>query len=170
MKVMLVPQSEHEKMVSNIKIEPKKLYDMALDIIQPLWQASPSLLDSLRFVYKPANPASGEFEFFQDGLDIEESTTRITINLARIRTYRDLVYTLYHEWRHAGQFLQFGKARFFHYVKAAEIQEYYTDCLIERDADAFAFKREDRLTYKNFVINKNVPYSIFLTRKKAQSF
>lgn len=161
MNVKLVSESDFGSMRRGVKIEPKKLYDMSLDIIHPRWTKHKSRLDEIEFIYKPAHVASGEFEV---NLVDEKVKTTMIINLARIRTYRDLVYTIYHEWRHAYQLQKFGFKSFCQ--MSARLEENYTGSLIERDADKYAFWLEDKLTYKNFMINKNCPYSIFIERKK----
>jgi hypothetical protein len=159
LKVRLMSNEDFDKMSRSVKIDPKKLYDMTIDILHPRWTKHKYWLNEVRFIYSPANVTSGEFEFDANG------NAAMVINFARIRTYRDLVYTIYHEWRHAYQLQKFGFNSF--YSMSYNLEKNYNDSFMENDADQYAFWLEDKLSYKNFVINKNCPYSIFVMRKTS---
>jgi hypothetical protein len=166
--VSLVPKDEFRNFSTTVKIAPKKLYDMTLDLIHPLWSSDVEKLDEVCFVYQPANTLSGSFEATiknenPRGVRYKDLSKRMVINLARIRTYRDLVYTVYHEWRHALQLRKYGFNEF--YEMSLKLETDYTGSYLETDADSFAFRMEDKLTYKNFVINPACNYSIFVGRK-----
>ena len=41
---------------------------------------------------------------------------------------------------------------------------------IEKEADEKAFEEERKMNYKNFLINAEVPFSIFIERKKTLAY
>jgi hypothetical protein len=159
-KISLVPDKQRKKFEKDVIYRPVDIYDMAVDILHPKWKRRPSLVQKLNFTYKPKLENSGHMEFTIDEKDPKE----IYLNLAKIRTYRDLAYTLFHEWKHAMQLKAFGHALMFKMV--SNYDKRYGDHPLEVDADQYAFAQENKMEYKNFVINPTVDYSLFVERKK----
>jgi hypothetical protein len=150
----------------NLSVEPPKIYDFVLDVIQPMWSEKENALQQISFRYNDNDAASGGLFFSVDKVPYSE----IEINLARVRTYRDLIFTVLHEWRHAMQYHEdrigfIKKSKRINYIKnfnAYQINE------LEIDADEFAFTHESKMTYKNFLLNIRKPDSVFIWRKSLR--
>lgn len=145
-----------------LQVDITKVYDFGIDLIYRLWGKNKDLLNEFRFVYREDKEESGWFTYTVEG----EEFRKITVNLARIRTYRDLVYTILHEWRHARQYKDYGREAMVLLTREGD-DDAYVISRIERDADAYAFRQEAKLRYKNSVINPSAPYSIFVERKQT---
>lgn len=154
MKVGLVPSHQDNVFRHALRVDAKQVYDLALDVIQPKWKERKDVLDKLNFIYDKSDACSGLFTFPKDF----EGPKEVTLNLARIRTFRDLVYTAFHEWRHALQYQKYGRK----FMRNNEKSR-----LIEQDADEYAFAEELKMRYRNMVINPHATYSIFVERKKT---
>lgn len=165
MKITLVNPEQTTNAKKNLKLEITKVYDLGLSIINKLWLKNQGLLNEFRFVYAEDREESGWFTYTIEG----DEYRKITINLAQVKTYRDLLYTILHEWRHARQYKDYGRNAMFLLTRDSN-DEGYEQSRIERDADAYAFRQESKLRYKNFVINPTVSHSIFIERKKTATF
>lgn len=104
-------------------------------------------------------------EVINDGLELysgvyDAKTKTITVNMFNIRTFRDLTYVILHEIGHHRQAVAFKNPRVF-------LLNYWSDeRFYERDADKFAFREEQNMEYKSFVITE-CSFSVFMNRKMA---
>jgi hypothetical protein len=158
-------ESEHIA-TENLSVKPQVVYDLVLDVIQPRWRENQIALQLLSFKYDEHDPVSGGFFFSVDRVPYAS----IEVNLARIRTYRDLIFTTLHEWRHALQY-QENRREFIrksNRIMRSKNYDVYQESDLELDADAFAFTQESKMTYKNFLVNVRKPESVFIWRKSLR--
>ena len=165
MKISLMPEKELSHADKDLSVNLADVYDLGLDLLDRLWGKNLDLLDEFRFVYRREKEESGWFTYTIEGDDYK----KITVNLAKIRTYRDLLYTILHEWRHARQYKDYGREAMRMLTRSSD-DDAYAYSRIERDADDYAFRQEGKLHYKNVVINPKAPYSIFVERKKTAAY
>lgn len=104
----------------------------------------------------------------------------IYVNLAHLRTARDVVFVLAHEYAHLLQQRKYGvevmvksatnmgKLSEGKDVEAAFYAYLQTDT--EKEADAFAFAFEDSFHYDNQVLNRRPLVSFFVSRKHSIAF
>lgn len=90
----------------------------------------------------------------------DPKSNRVVINLSEIRTFRDLIYVMAHEFTHVRQCKEMGATRML--LKYAAVD--YDNNPLEKEADDVAFAFEDSIMYKNRVINHNTS-SIWLIHK-----
>lgn len=165
MNISLLPKKDLLHAQKDLSVDLVEVYNLGVDLLDRLWGKNLGLLDEFRFVYRREKEESGWFTYTVEGDDYK----KITVNLAKIRTYRDLVYTILHEWRHARQYTDYGREAMRLLTRDSD-DEKYAYSRIERDADSYAFRQEEKLRYKNSVINPEAPYSIFIERKKTAAY
>lgn len=102
------------------------------------------------------------------------SNNIVFINFAGIRTLRDFIFVMAHEYRHAWQARyqpELLKDRIHHdTIKNDSTLASYTMQPGEFDANTFALEFEDTLNYKNKVINHTVPKSVFINLKQLMYY
>lgn len=99
-------------------------------------------------------------------------TKEVTLNIARLRTRRDIVATIGHEYAHALQVHAFpGEDKVYQMYSRynQEVRFYgYENAPLEVEADEISFRFEDELDYKNVVLNPAAP-SIFVVKKQIRA-
>lgn len=99
-------------------------------------------------------------------------TKEVTLNLGRLRTRRDIVVTIGHEYAHALQVHSFpgvNKEQEMYSRYNQEVEKYgYEKAPLEVEADEISFRFEDELDYKNVVLNPAAP-SIFVVKKQLRA-
>lgn len=97
---------------------------------------------------------------------VSRGKASVVVNLAGIRTLRDLYVVLAHEYRHIVQFRTYGLG----FYKHPKTLDEYVNHPMEKDADRFSFEVEAGLKYKNRVVNDRVKISNFVCRKQLRSY
>lgn len=144
------------------------IYLISEKIISRVW--ANGVIDYVSFTYDKGNTYAGSFAFYKD-----HNRKFIELNFANIKTYRDLAFSFFHEWKHALQYLQIGYEGF---VSEAENlsrlldkgrRKDYVHHYLEQDADDFAFYQESEMDYKSFVLNPHAENSVFVLRKSVRA-
>jgi hypothetical protein len=134
------------------------IYLLANTILDTVYEDD--VIDCVAFRYDPDQTYSAHFMF--SDIEVPDEPRRILqLNFANIRTARDLVFVILHEWRHAKQLQEIGFDNMYEASKNTD----HMNSPIELDADEFAFQREKLIDYKNEIINHNAPFSIFVETK-----
>lgn len=161
MHVSLMNDAQLENAQTKLVFPIKSFYDWALDVLETQTKNNPGLIDEFCLVFDEEREESGWFTYKKKG----EKYNKITINIAKIRTYRDLVFSVLHEVQHAKQHMVYGaKQMSFLNIGLRQYNE------IEKDADEKAFMEEQKMSYKNFLLNAEIGYSIFVERKKTLAY
>lgn len=142
---------DEDKIKGNITIPTEKVCDTLYEV---LGKENPK--NTFHITYNEKREESGWFTYTVG----QDSTKKVTINMAKIRTYRDMIFSMLHEWAHVQQYDRLGG-----YVLSVLTTEKKSYNTIEQEADRYAFDKEKKLHYKSFVVNSKVPYSIFVERK-----
>lgn len=164
MKYSRVTENELQQIKQKLGVSLHTLYETVDEILSYVNPRNKELLDEFGFVYNEDRRESGWFTYEVRGFPY----TKITVNLAKVRTFRDFVFSVFHEWKHVEQYGNVGVSvmRSLTRMKNGE----YSYNIMEREADRFAFREEFSWDYENFVINPDVPFSIFVERKKTAAF
>lgn len=85
---------------------------------------------------------------------------KVLINMGEIRSFRDLVYALAHEFAHSKQNWEIGTTALLSYYDDYE----YSNNPLEIEADELAFAFENTMFYKNHIINPDTS-SIWIMKK-----
>lgn len=97
---------------------------------------------------------------------------KVVVNPDDVRTYRDLVVMMAHEMRHVWQYesgmltVEETKALYNPVRLMFMALKDYARMAPERDANEFAISFEDKMRYKNYVLNNNQPTSHFVALKE----
>ena len=145
------------------------IQDFALEVLDKLVRSVKHEPTAIVFSWNPFECTGGGYSPEKDA---------IYVNLSLLRTTRDIVYVIAHEYAHLMQTRRYGVQAM---IEAAEkdiqskpvtekdFYEYlFSD--VEQEADVFAFDFENSLDYKSIVVNRFVPISYFVDRKTNIAF
>lgn len=143
--------------------------DFALEVLARLVRTVKHEPQAVVFSWNPFERSGGGYA---PGVDT------IYVNLSLLRTTRDIVYVIAHEYAHLMQARTYGVQAMLSVAKK-DIQnkpvtekEFYEYLLsdAESEADTFAFDFENSLNYKSTVVNRFVRVSYFVDRKENIAF
>lgn len=149
----------------------RKMEDLALAVLSKLKEIHGHEPYGIAFEWNPFEHTGGGYAPKNDVL---------FINLVHLRTFRDVVYVLSHEYCHllqqrkhgadsmAASAMNVNKMLAQHDAEARFYAYLLTD--IEQEADAFAFDFEASFDYKNEVVNRRPKVSFFVSRKHSIAF
>lgn len=141
---------------NDLRVSPTKVQEIAVKAVLracKLWDVT---LSSLTFIYNKNSEASASFL---------PTKNEIAINLAQVRTVRDVVFAIGHEVYHAKQMSRFSSpmGMLFAYQLEVFLNGYFHSPM-ETEADMQGFVFESRFPYANKVLNTQVP-PLFIGRK-----
>lgn len=145
--------------------------DLGLAVLSRLKDTHGHLPYGIAFEWNPFEHTGGGYSPSKDIM---------LINLAHLRTTRDLVYVMSHEYCHLLQQRKHGAASMSEAAvnvdkmlaqDDAEARFYaYLQTEIEQEADNFAFDFEATFDYANAIVNRRPKVSFFVSRKQSIAF
>lgn len=148
-----------------------EMEDLGLAVLSNLSKKHGHLPHGIVFDWNPIEWTGGGYSPRKDIL---------YVNLVHLRTARDLVFVMAHEYCHLLQQRKYGTEAILSATVSVskmreenDVQAAFYDYLksdIEKEADAFAFDFEDSFGYKNRIVNRCPPVSFFVARKHLIDF
>jgi len=137
--------------------EVTKFAQEVLDKASELYDVSVGML---HITNNPLKAASAEFSPVEN---------KITLNIAKTRTLRDIVFAIGHEVGHAVQAKRLTPMKLLFLYELSVALLGYKDSSFEVEADEAGFEFESRFRYKNRVFNRACKESVFVYRKQVRN-